>query len=108
MITPPKGYMLSDNSPPEEVKAFREIGDHLVGICFLARRKEIVGDPIKQAEPYFRSGFVMEFRDRWYWMTAGHILEEIAISQQNPDMVLETFRLVDHYGSQVIDKNAPP
>src|SRR5216683_961683 len=108
MITPPEGFILSEDTQAEEIKFFREIGNYLVGVCFLARRKEIVGDPVKQAEPFFRSGFVMEFKDKWYWVTAGHILEKIAISQKDPEMVLESFRLVDHYGNGVIDKNAPP
>jgi hypothetical protein len=108
MITPPEGFLLSEDSDPDEVRFFREVGCYLVGLCFLARRKNIVGHAENQVQPFFRSGFVMEFNGRWYWVTAGHILEEIILSQQQPEMVLETFRLVDHYGSKVIDKNPIP
>jgi hypothetical protein len=108
MITPPEGFVLSEDAQADEVKAMRKIGRYLVGMCFLARRKKIEGDPERHIQPFFRSGFVMEFDDRWYWITAGHILEKIAISQRDPDLILENFRLLDHYGSGVIDKNFLP
>jgi hypothetical protein len=108
MITPPEGFMLSEDTQPDEVEAMREIGRYLVGMCFLARRKMIVGDPKNQVQPFFCSGFIMEFKGGWYWITAGHILQDIATSQKKPEIVVETFRLVDHYGSGVIDKNAIP
>jgi hypothetical protein len=108
MITPPEGFVLSEDTEAGEIEVMRQIGRHLVGLCFLARRRRIGSDPKKHVHPYFRSGIVMEFQDRWYWVTAGHILEDIALSQKDPDMVLESYRLMDHYGSGVIDKNAVP
>lgn len=100
--------MLSEETDAAEIAVLREIGCYLVGMCFLARRKRIVGDPEKQVQPFFRSGFVMECEGRWYWVTAGHVLEHIHNSQKDPELVLEEFRLVDHYGSRVIDRNALP
>ncbi len=108
MITPPKGYLLSDKDDAELVETMREFGRYLVGLCFLARRHEIDGDPEKQIKPNFCSGFIMEFQAKWYWITAGHILQAIVELQNDPMVILENFRLIDHYGTRVVDKNCIP
>jgi len=107
MITPPQGFWLSEDGDRDEIEAMRDFGRYLVGMCFLVRRKRI-DNPEKQIQPVFRSGFVMELDGQWYWMTAGHVLEEIATSEKDSDLVLENFRLLDHYGSGAIDKNYVP
>lgn len=108
MITPPKGFMLSQETDAEEIEVMRMFGKYLVGLCFLARRRDIDGDPQKQVQVCFRSGFVMECDGKWYWITAGHVLEAIARAQEDGNMLLENFRLLDHYGPGDIDKHCLP
>lgn len=108
MVTPPEGYRITEAVHPDEVEIFREYGRHLVCLAFLARRRQLTGKPEEQIKCFFCSGFVMEYEGRWYWTTAGHILEDIEKLRKDPDNIVEGFHLLDAFGSGAIDKNPVP
>lgn len=103
MATPPGGYDLSDPKHEEVREALKQFGRHLVCLSFFRHRVEPCPDTSKS---FFHSGFIMEFGDKWYWTTAGHILEEIDRALNTPDLVLDGFRLLDHFGAGAINRNA--
>jgi hypothetical protein len=81
---------------------------YLVGLCFCARKRELSGDPNKEIQCIFRSGFVLEMAGKWYWITAGHILESIDAAMKDDQLLVEQFRLLDGFGANTIDKHYIP
>ncbi len=108
MVTPPKGYGITVAEHPHEVEIFREWARHLVCLAFVARRHQLTGKPEEQIKCFFCSGFILEDEERWYWTTAGHILEAIETLRKDPDNIVEGFRFLDDFGSGAIDKNPVP
>jgi hypothetical protein len=89
----------------EELKAFTR---HLVCLCFVQYRRELGNDLKNETRANFCSGFILDIEGTWYWATAGHILKGIAKGLNSPDLVLERFRLLDHFGSGATDGHYIP
>src|SRR5688572_17376616 len=86
--TPRTGFDISGPGNEELQESFCEYSQYLIGLAFLSR------PPGKQARPCFASGFIMEFDDGWYWITAGHVLRDIEKHQN----IVSGFRLMDSFG----------
>ena len=95
----------------DEAAAQQELDEllrHLVCLAFLVRNKMIRAPavPAKEAGVQFRSGFILEVNRQWYWLTAGHILEEIERDGlKHPTQVAETFRLISEYKASKTPKD---
>lgn len=72
-------------------------GPYLLGVCFVSQHVNSDGKP--QAQCYFRSGFVMELGEKWYWITAGHIIKEIEKAQKIPGVKVSLFRFYEPFRS---------
>jgi hypothetical protein len=112
MVTPPEGFDITDSDDPQDQvtrTVLKRLMRRVVCLGFLVRARSMKDTPAKDALIHFRSGFVMEVRDRWYWATAGHVLEEI---QQdgfgNPNQIAEEFRLIDSFGEGAVDQHYVP
>jgi hypothetical protein len=97
-MTNPTGHDISGEGNELYQEAFRDFGRYLVGLSWLDMQPQ-------QPRAFFVSGFVMEFGGNWYWVTAGHIVEEIEIVLSRGKA--ESFRLIDTYGNAV-DHNPIP
>src|SRR5262249_40931542 len=66
-------------------------------------------NPRNDAECHFRSGFIMEVEQQWFWTTAGHVLEAFQRDGfQHPNQLAEEFRLLDSFGTGAIDEHYVP
>ena len=95
------GYNISNESEMIQ-DAFRNYSQYLVGLALLVEPE----DEKPSAECYFYSGFVMQFGREWYWVTAGHIMEQIEPHLSGG--VAKRFRLIDNYGFGADRSNAVP
>ncbi len=89
-VMPGGSYDISNDNEVIQA-AFRGYSQFLIGLALLVETDE---EP--SAECYFFSGFVMQFGREWFWVTAGHVMEQI-----EPHLatgVAKRFRLIDNYG----------
>lgn len=108
MASPPEGVDISGPEYAEFREAMKQFTGHLVCLCFFSHRLDLGKDLTRETKACFCSGFVLEVGDKWYWTTAGHILEDIATQMRDPDAVVKDFRLLDHFGTGETDKNYIP
>ncbi|MGO9600139.1 MAG: hypothetical protein ACLP7Q_19295 [Isosphaeraceae bacterium] len=74
---------------------------NLVGIA----ATQIYGDP-PQENTFFIAGCIISIKQRWFFVTAGHCIEELEAAFQHTR--IERVRLVDYSGTQSIDKHPIP
>ena len=108
MIASPRGGLENSASATDDEQiardALMELMRHLVCLGFLVRKRLV-----KNATCFFRSGFIMEVENQWFWTTAGHVLEDIQKDGfQHPDQFADEFRLIDSFGTGAIDKHYVP
>lgn len=79
---------------PDLDKFHRWISRHLVSLVVLYRHG-------KQGELRTTacSGFVMSFLDKWYYVTAGHVLLELNKLYEHPEVIVERAHFVDFFGA---------
>jgi len=82
--------------------AFRDYSQFLIGLALLIEPE----DEQPSAECYFYSEFVMQFGCDWFWVTAGHVMEQI--EPHLTTNIAKCFRLIDHYGFGPDRSNAVP
>ena len=71
------------------------IGQHFVSLRGVYRNPNDAADP-QTKTPFNFSGFVYKLRDDWFFLTAGHVLEQIAAARK-AGMIVENFLLDDAY-----------
>jgi len=60
--------------------------------------------PSSAAKIQFRAGFVLDVKGQWYWLTAGHVIEDIEKhGLQHSTQIAEEFKLIDQFGTTVIE-----
>jgi hypothetical protein len=80
----------------EEDDFYRDHTRYLIGIGLISQEEG------EHAKSHFFSGFLMEFANEWFWVTAGHILKLIDELQNT-----ERFFLLDHYGTGTNEEAIP-
>ena len=89
-------------------EACRFYGNHLIALAGLSQPLHSNGKPDGETNCFFYSGFVMVIRRRWYFVTAGHILENIESSIKKGKVKVSECRLVDYYGQGTYSKEPIP
>ena len=69
-------FDISETGHEEEQEAFQYYASHLICLAGLSQPLQD-GKPKGEAHCFFCSGLVIVIRQRWYFVTAGHIVEEI-------------------------------
>lgn len=108
MPTPPEGFEISELENTEVGEELKRCIHSLVGLCCVSYPVNFGNDLKNELKSHFFSGFVFEYADKWYWMTAGHILEEIELTLNHANYVLRDFALLDHFGPGELNKMAIP
>lgn len=111
MITPPQGFDITDSEDPDDrdmLRFLKERFRQVVCLAFGVQRRVMTGVREKDAGLRFCSGFILEVQSRWYWVTAGHILEEIQEVIESSDQDADAFRLIDSFGSDPVDTTPIP
>lgn len=88
-------------SPEEQALANEELSmycRYLVGLAGLRYGCDKRGQPQDPATPFVCSGFLMSLKDRWFMVTAGHILRDMEEQTRNGTAQFEQFRLLDNFG----------
>lgn len=77
MTTGSMGYDISGAGNELLQEAFHFYARHLVGLALLSQPLSRGRTPKGSATCFFRSGFIIEFARKWYWTTAGHVIDGI-------------------------------
>lgn len=75
----------------------RKYGCHLVSLIALRQPLDEHGQPKGKMLPFFASGTVMQINGDWWWVTAGHNIDQIHKTVRQEKYT--GFGLVDHYGT---------
>ncbi|HZZ78981.1 MAG TPA: hypothetical protein VFE62_10710 [Gemmataceae bacterium] len=76
-------------------------------MAFMVKKRNLQAsaNPLKEAKVHFRTGIILDVKGDWYWLTAGHILEDIDRDGfLHPTQIAEEFKLLDSFGTTVSEK----
>lgn len=101
------------NLSEEEKEAIlnEEMGEfcrYLVTLAGLRYDLDHHQEPRDPATPFFCSGFLLSLDERWYLVTAGHVLKNMEEAVREGRHFYEGFKLVDCYGSRAPHKDPIP
>jgi len=88
-------------------QAFLEYSRYLVAIAYLAQPLKN-GKEHGDAQTFWMSGFIIEIGKRWYWVTAGHCLEDLRSATEAGLYSVREFKIADCFGLGAIDRSAIP
>ncbi len=77
----------------------QEYGCHLVALSGLQQPLDQSGKPKGKPGFIFCSGFIIQLRRSWWWVTAGHNLSAIEMNRKSKTAEYSRFRLIDSYGT---------
>jgi len=91
---------VNDSDLPDWVREeLDKFAKHLVSVGVIAEKCDENGNVIARPEAEMYSGFVMEFGEEWYWITAGHCIKQVEIELPKNHYKTSQFRLKDTYAS---------
>jgi hypothetical protein len=94
---------LDDSQPSITGNAFRFLGKHLLGVALIYQPLDNERKPVGLPEARVYAGSILSNKDKWYWITAGHILvalDNIFEQQRLKRLKVERIDLLDYFSSE--------
>ncbi len=89
---------MDEKSTDRKEEPYRFFGRHLVSLAGIWGSVDSSGNQSGIDYFYNYSGFIYSYRNKWFWITAGHALEGLDISLNQNKIKLRSCYLVDTYG----------
>lgn len=89
-------------------KAFRFFCRHLVVLTTAYQIVNENGDPQGTSEVLMYSGCILSIKNKWLFLTAGHILKDIEGYLNNKRIKLSNWRILDNFGPDPVSNKSIP